>query len=101
MDLILRILKQIDWERAAGPEMIGYTWVAMIMAIAYVMVVYTFLYDMIAVTLYQIALDTGVPEAILDQIIMYLVYFPAAFLFGLIIWAVVNSIRQEADTWRI
>lgn len=77
---------------------IGYTWIAVIVAIFQVMLIWGLFNDLVTNLLYNLALGMGGNEQVLDLLIMFWTYFPIPFLFSLIIWAVVVSVRNQEDT---
>jgi len=79
---------------------IGIAWLAVLVVIFEVMLIWGILYDLVTNILYSLGIASGGDVALLDFIVTVWQYFPIPFLFGVFVWAIVVSARAQEDTYR-
>ena len=55
---------------------VAYSGITVVFAIAAVMFVYTALYDLVTITLYDLAVNSGVPDYIIQNLLLCWQWFP-------------------------
>jgi len=65
---------------------VAYSGITVTFAIAIVMLIYTVLYDVVTITLYDLAQSSGVPDYILQNLLLMWQWFPVPFLFTCFVW---------------
>lgn len=70
---------------------VAYSGLTVVFAISIVMFVYTALYDLVTITLYDLALNSGVPDYILQNLLLCWQWFPVPFLFCCFIWMIYTA----------
>lgn len=79
---------------------VAYSGIAVIFAIALVMFLYTTLYELITVTLYNLAISSGIPEGLANNILLMWDWFPVPFLFGCVVWMIYTATIGGSQTWQ-
>jgi len=70
---------------------VAYSGITVIFAIAAVMFVYTAMYDLITITLYDMAINSGVPGYIVENLLLCWIWFPVPFIFCCFIWLIYTA----------
>lgn len=70
---------------------VAYSGITVIFAITLVMFIYTALYDIVTVTLYDLALSSGMPDYILQNLMLCWIWFPVPFTFCCFVWLVYTA----------
>lgn len=70
---------------------VAFSGITCVFAIALVMFIYTALHDVVTVTLYDLAESSGVPNYILQNLILCWEWFPVPFIFCVFIWLVYTA----------
>lgn len=70
---------------------VAYSGITVIFAITLVMFIYTALYDIVTVTLYDLALSSGMPDYILQNLMLCWIWFPVPFAFCCFVWLVYTA----------
>ena len=65
---------------------VAYSGITVVFAIAIVMLIYTVLYDVVTITLYDLAQSSGVPDYILKNLLLMWQWFPVPYLFTCFVW---------------
>ncbi|MBW2673701.1 MAG: hypothetical protein JRD89_09870 [Deltaproteobacteria bacterium] len=79
---------------------IGLAWLAVIVTICEVMIIWGLFHDIVTNLLYNIGIEAGGDPAILDFIVNVWKAFPVLFLIAVIVWAIVVSARVQEDTYQ-
>jgi uncharacterized protein YqfA (UPF0365 family) len=88
-------VNNIDWTSAKTP---AYIFMIMIISFVVVMVPYTIFYDYVATVFYGIAIANGGDVALFNMIVFYWKFvIPFMFVIGMIIYAIVNSMRTPQE----
>jgi len=75
---------------------VAYIFISMIISIGIVMLIYTLFNDYVTSIFYEIGTRNGGKQEIFDFIVQaWQVYFVIAFVVSMILWAIVNAMRQE------
>ena len=78
---------------------IGMAWLTVIVVIFQVMLVWGILYDVVTGVLYDLGVACGCDVGLLDFIVAVWTNFPIPFIFGVIAWAIVVSLRTQEDAY--
>lgn len=92
MNQIQQVLNK-TYRGAAG--MAGYMFVIMIVSLGVVMLIYTLYYDIVVTIFYGVAITSGMPAQKADMFVYFYQYFPIPMFISLIVWFLVNSMREE------
>jgi hypothetical protein len=91
--MFTRCKKKIDMTSGRTP---AYIFTVMLITIVVVMFPYIIFNDYVTSVFYTIAVNNGGDPALFNLIVSYwTTYYIVAFIFSLVIWAVVNSMRPE------
>jgi hypothetical protein len=78
---------------------IGMAWLTVIVVIFQVMLVWGILHDVVTGVLYDLGVACGCDVGLLDFIVAVWTNFPIPFIFGVIVWAIVVSLRAQEDAY--
>lgn len=70
---------------------VAYSGITVAFAIAAVMFVYTSLYEVVTITMYDIAQNSGVPDYILQNLLLCWQWFPLPFVICCMIWMIYTA----------
>ena len=70
---------------------VAYSGISVIFAIAVVMFIYAVMYDVVTITFYDLAAQSGVPDYILQNLLVCWQWFPVPFIFCCFVWLVYTA----------
>jgi len=79
---------------------VAYSGLAVIFAIALVMFSYTALYEVITVTCYDLAVSSGMPLGMANNILLIWEWFPICFLFCCLVWMIYTATISGGQSWQ-
>jgi hypothetical protein len=82
-----------------GTTMIATVWFVVLVTIIATFVIYSVFWNVITVQLYQLAVVYSGNQSTADLVVLMWNYFPLPFLFSVIVWGFVSSIKKEPDVW--
>lgn len=97
MKRILKHIKNIIND-TRGTTMIATVWFIVLVTIIATFVVYSVFWNIITVNLYNLAIAYSGNRTTADLVVLMWNYFPVPFLFSIIVWGFISSIRREPDT---
>ena len=78
---------------------VAYSGITVVFAILIVMFIYTIFYDLVTITLYDLALSSGVPEYILENLILCWIWFPVPFVFSCFVWLIYTATVSGSNSY--
>ena len=78
---------------------VAYSGITVIFAIGLVMFCYIALYDVVTVTMYDLAIANGMPENLANNILLIWIWFPLPFLFSCVVWMIYTATISGEHTW--
>lgn len=86
-------INKIDFCAGYSP---AYIFIAMILTIGVVMIMYTLFNDFVTSVFYNMAISNGGDEELFGLMVDYWeTYFIIAFVLSMVLWAIVNAMRDE------
>lgn len=70
---------------------VAYSGITVVFAITIVMFIYGALYDVVTITFYDMAASSGVPDYILQNILLCWQWFPVPFIVCCFIWLIYTA----------